>query len=164
MKRRKRRTMTAETRREILRLFRYALRRWFLKAAPKPLSFYMGRGMELMAREIEKRLRGAPEPSPKQLDELRAALQGEMPTDLQTQIRNLLQQGLKALPPAPRGARPKLAQKEKDEVCELIGKFTGEGNTLAEAIARIARKKGVSERTIKRVWMEKRSQRGGEQP
>ncbi len=154
-----RRAMSPKTRREILRLFRQTFRQLFPEA-PSLLSSYMRRAENIAVKEMEKRLRTAREPNLKDLEKLRTALRSGPPVEVQNQIRDLLKQALNVLPRAPRGARPKLSQEGKTEACTLIGKYTTDGYTLAEAVNRVAKEKRVSARTVKRAWMERRYERG----
>lgn len=153
--------MSDKTRTEILRSFRYAVRHFF-RNAPPLLSSYMGLVEKIAIKEMGRRLRAARELNPRDLEKLRATFRSGPPVDVQNEVRDLLKQALNVLPPAPRGARPKLSQEEKAEACTLIGKYTTGGFTLAEAVNRVAREKKVSARTVKRAWMERRYKRGAQ--
>jgi hypothetical protein len=115
-------------------------------------------GFRIALKEIEKRLRKDPEPTPEELEKIRAR-SGD--PDLLAAIRGGLRQMLATLPPAPRGRLPKLSEQERSKVPELIGKYVAQGKTMTEAMELLAREKKLSSRTIKRIWLEERTGKDG---
>ncbi len=70
-------------------------------------------------------------------------------------LRSQFQTVAKRLPPSP-GGRPRgLSPEQSKEVCLQIGTLYGGGVELPEAQKRMARRYGVSLRTIQRAWRER---------
>jgi len=66
-------------------------------------------------------------------------------------MRSLIKQKIKEMPHAPGGPPRKIKLEEEKIVCSEIIALRGEVDTR-EAIRRVAAKRGVSERTIYRLW------------
>ncbi len=70
-------------------------------------------------------------------------------------LRSQFQSVAKRLPPSP-GGRPRgLSPEESRAVCQQIGTLFGQGVRLPDAQKRMARRHGVSLRTIQRAWRER---------
>lgn len=75
-------------------------------------------------------------------------------------LRSQLQGVAKRLPPSP-GGRPRgLSSEESRAVCQQIGTLFGQGVRLPDAQKRMARRHGVSLRTIQRAWRERAKWKG----
>jgi hypothetical protein len=78
-----------------------------------------------------------------------------------TLLRNQLQGVAKRLPPSP-GGRPRGLSPEKSrDVCLQVGMLLGQGVRLPDAQKRMAKRYGVSMRTIQRAWRERAKWRVG---
>lgn len=95
------------------------------------------------------KFKSLPEPRKNQLDEALAMMAGLKSTP--HKFRALLKQRIKELPHEPGGAPRKVKLEEELTVCAEIERLRAECDTR-EAIRRVARKRGASERTIYRVW------------
>jgi hypothetical protein len=94
-------------------------------------------------------LRSQPEPSKAQVNETLAMLEGFK--NVRHRMRSLLKQTVDKLPHAPGGPPRKIKPEEEKIVCTEINSIRFEHDTR-EAIRRVAAKRGVSERTIYRIW------------
>lgn len=120
------------------------------KATPSILVVQLWEG-------LHTRLDNAPEPKPEVLEKDIREVR-EMAYVLRDQ---LLKVG-RELPHRPGGAKPKLDSRAKKRACQLIGTMMGEGDSLSDAIAKVAVRFEVSEKTIRRAWQElHRSKRKG---
>ncbi len=94
-------------------------------------------------------LRAMPEPKKEQLAKALAMI--ESFKSFPYKMRSLLKQAVKELPHAPGGPKRKLTPEEENVACAEIEALRGEhGNR--QAIHRVALKKGVSARTMYRIW------------
>ena len=91
-----------------------------------------------------------PEPNPVELTVILPAIR-----KLPYIFRKVLPQAAKTLPHDPGGHPPMLTPEEGRAVCEEIGLLLAQGVELKNAQLRIAHRKGVSLRTIRRVWQNK---------
>jgi hypothetical protein len=103
---------------------------------------------------IEEILRKLPEPSPDGYRRLMSKMK-------QTRYlqRDWILELVKKMPHRPGGAPAKLTPQQKTRVCKLIGSLTGEGDTYAEAVEKVAKSFEVSTKTIQRAWQEARRTR-----
>jgi hypothetical protein len=96
-----------------------------------------------------KRGGNQPEPSKAQLVETIAMIRAFKSAP--HKMRSLIKQKMKEMPHAPGGPPRKIKLEEEKTVCSEIIALRAEVDTR-EAIKRVAAKRGVSERTIYRIW------------
>jgi hypothetical protein len=95
-------------------------------------------------------LRIGPDPNPVELETVLTILR-----TVPYVLRNHLQSAAKTLPSSP-GGRPRgLSPEQSKELCLQIGTLYGQGVELPAAQKRMARRYGVSLRTIQRTWRER---------
>lgn len=98
---------------------------------------------------MKQTLKKYPEPSKDKLSQVFAMINALKGTP--HKLRELLEETAKELPHAPGGARKKIKPEEETTVCAEIIALRAEYDTR-DAIRRVASKRGVSERTVYRVW------------
>ncbi len=94
-------------------------------------------------------LKSKPEPSKAKLAEALAMIRAFK--NAPHKMRTLIKQSMKEMPHAPGGPPRKIKPEEELTVCSEIIAFRAESDTR-EAIRRVAAKRGVSERTVYRIW------------
>ncbi len=88
-----------------------------------------------------------PDPNPEELETVLTLIR-----TVPYLLRNQLQGAAKSLPPAPGGRPRELSPEQSRESCMQIGQLYGLGVELPDAQKRMARRYGVSLRTIQRAW------------
>lgn len=91
-----------------------------------------------------------PDLEPTELETVRALIR-----TLPYLLRGHLQGVAKRFPPSPGGRPPGLSPEQSRAVCQQIGTLFGQGVRLPDAQKRMARRHGVSLRTIQRAWRER---------
>lgn len=76
-------------------------------------------------------------------------------------FRKPLLQAVKGLPHPSGGRRRAFSEQERADICRDIGALIVEGYSLKECVARVAKRCGVSSRTIYRVWQERAKKKRG---
>jgi hypothetical protein len=94
-------------------------------------------------------LKRSPEPSKAKVTETIAMIRAFK--NVPHKLRSLIKQKMKEMPHAPGGPPRKIKTEEEKTVCSEIIALRAELDTR-EAIKRVAVKRGVSERTIYRIW------------
>jgi hypothetical protein len=94
-------------------------------------------------------LRPKPEPSKAQVDETIAIIRAFKSAP--HKMKALIKQKMKEMPHAPGGPPRKIKPEEEKTVCSEVLALRAEVDTR-EAIRRVAAKRGVSDRTIYRIW------------
>ncbi len=100
---------------------------------------------------LEARFAKEPEPTPEQLSATVDAIR-LLPYTLREALPKAGKEAAKKIPHRP-GGRPRgLKEHEYLQVCKDIGSLLAEGVRLKDAQKRVAQRKGVSLRTVQRVW------------
>ncbi len=115
---------------------------------------------EIRSPEFETWLLGLPEPSREELDQVLDLFRNVLPM-----VRRHLYDATKLGPHQRKGGRPKKLDdpKLREKIREEIKSLLGPGRRLQVIYERLAKRYGVSASTIKRIWLEKRPQNGGEE-
>jgi len=113
--------------------------------------------LELMSSKskVETFLAGIQEPDPEEVKQMLAVLR-RMPIELRKIMPEALKRISMMLPHEPGGRPVALTPKDRKEVCRKVGSLLAVGLTLRDAQSRVARQKGVSLRTIQRVWQSRK--------
>jgi hypothetical protein len=98
---------------------------------------------------IRAQLKSKPEPKKAKLAEMLAMIRAFKSAP--HKMRTLIKQKMKEMPHPPGGPPRKIKLEEERTVCAQITALRAECDTR-EAIRRVAAKRGVSERTVYRVW------------
>lgn len=101
-------------------------------------------------KALEATLFKYPEPKAEELEELLGFLR-----TFPYQLRRTFPKALKELPHDPGGHPPSFTASECREICSRIGALLAQGVRLKDAQSRLAQQKGVSLRTIQRVWQKR---------
>jgi hypothetical protein len=102
---------------------------------------------ECCLRAVKRRLKGNPEPEPRELKEL---------SQIHDEVMYLMRKDLpivaKRLPHPPGGRPQALNSKESQDACQEVGNLILAGMNAVDAIKRVATRWEVSTRTMRRVW------------
>lgn len=100
--------------------------------------------------ELTASLLGGPDPNPGELETWLAFIR-TLPYFLRSSFGGMA----KSLPPPPGGRPRELTPQECMEVCVQIGQLYGQGVQVVDAQKRMAKRYGVSLRTIQRAWQDR---------
>jgi len=91
-----------------------------------------------------------PDPSPEEMETVITLIR-----TVPYLLRRSFQDATQSLPPSPGGRPRELSPEQRKEICFQIGQLYGQGVEVRDAQKRIARRYGVSLRTIQRAWQER---------
>jgi hypothetical protein len=136
-------------------------------------------GLRYMREELERTLRIlrrvrnhaslesvlAKEPEPT-TEQLAAAVQAIelFPYQIRRRLPEAIKEAQKHLPREPGGRPQAVKPEEYPKVCEEIGRLFARGTPLKIAQERVAQRRGVSQRTIQRIWQNRKELAAVSQP